>query len=105
MSFARGFTPTFILTIPSGSEDLTAVDNITVDISGVGKHVVKTGESVAVTSATELEVSLSQEDTLAIAGSTVSIQVNWTYPGGSDRWGTNIATVSVDKQLHMEVIG
>lgn len=104
MSFARGFTPTFILTIPEGSEDLTAVENITVSITSQQREIVKTGADVSVASATELQVALTQQESLALAGKEAELMVNWTYPGTELRWGTNTATVLIDKQLHMKVI-
>ena len=104
-SFAPGFTPVFTLTIPEGSEDLLTVENITVDMTSAAYHIVKDGFDVYALSETELEVELTQEESLRMRGTKMELQVNWTYPGTSKRWGTDTALVGIDRQLHMEVIG
>ena len=104
MSFPRGTTPTFILTIPNGSEAFNEVENITVSICSKFNEIVKTGNDVTVISATEIMVTLTQEESFTLAGKEAEIMVNWTYPGTQLRWGTDVANVAVDKQLHMKVI-
>lgn len=60
MSFAPGFSPTLVLTIPEETEDLTAVDEIHVTIEGGGCCIDKNGDAVTVVSATEIEVTLTR---------------------------------------------
>ena len=105
MSFAPGFTPTFVFSIPQNTEDLTAVDAIHVTFSGGGCFVDKSGDDITVLSATELEVTLTQEETLSMWGRTVMVQVNWLYPGTALRWGTDPPlALTVDEQLLREVL-
>lgn len=104
MSFSRGATPTFVLSIPKGYEDFNAVENITVSLTSNGAETVKDGEAVTILSENEIEVTLTQEESLAMRGTTVEIQINWTYPDTELRGCTKICYVSIDRQLHMEVI-
>lgn len=104
MSFPRGATPTFVLTIPEDYEDFTQVENITVDIMSEQQTITKSGEAVTVLSATEIEVTLTQEESLSLRGSSAELQVNWTYPDSALRWSTDIKPVGIDEQLHMAVI-
>lgn len=104
MPFPRGGTPTFLMTIPDGYEDFKEVENITVDIVSGAAHVVKSGENVTVLSAAEIEVTLTQEESLSLAGGIAELQINWTYPDTALRWCTDIVCVTIDRQLHMEVI-
>lgn len=105
MSFSPGFTPTFQLTIPEGAEDLTAVDQIHVTFAGAYCHIDKTGADVIVVSGNEVNVTLTQEETLRMWETPVRVQINWLYPGTSLRWGTELsAPIVLDKQLLREVI-
>lgn len=106
MSFAPGFTPTLVLSIPAETEDLTAVDEIHVTIEGGGCCIDKSGDAVTVVSATEIEVTLDQEETLQLWGGAVTVQINWLYPGTLQRWGTDVSEpVMLDRQLLREEIG
>lgn len=105
MSFSPGFTPSLVLTIPEETEDLTTVDEIHVTIQGSGCCVDKSGAAVVVLSATEIEVTLDQEETLQMWGNSVTVQLNWLYPGSALRWGTDVsAPVTLEQQLLREVI-
>lgn len=105
MSFSPGFTPTLVFTIPEETEDLTAVDEIHVTIKGEGCRVDKRGSDVTVISAREIEVTLTQADTLQMWGSSVIIQLNWLYPGTLQRWGTEVSVpITLDEQLLPEVL-
>ena len=105
MSFAPGFTPTLLLSIPPNTEDLTAVTALHVTIDGGGCRIDKSGEDVIIASATEVEVTLTQEETLSMWGKAVRIQLNWLYPGTALRWGTDPpAEITLDEQLLREVL-
>ena len=104
MSFPRGGSPTFELTVPAETVDFTEVENITVSLLSGAADITKTAPDVTVVSATRIEVTLTQEETLLMTDRHVSIQVNWTYPGTDLRWATQIATVAVDRNLYMKVI-
>ena len=105
MSFAPGFTPTLLLSIPEETEDLSAVTGITVTMECGGYKINKSGSDVLVTSSTEVEVTLTQEETLSMWGRIVRIQLNWLYPGTALRWGTDPpAEITLDEQLLREVL-
>lgn len=105
MSFAPGFTPTLLLSIPPETEDLTAVTELHVTIEGGGCQIDKSGQEVIVASATEAEVTLTQEETLRLWGKKAKIQLNWLYPGTELRWGTDPpAEITLDEQLLREVL-
>ena len=105
MSFSPGFTPTLLLSIPEETEDLTAVDEIHVTIEGGGCRVDKSGDDVTVLSATEIELTLTQAETLQMWGNSVKIQVNWLYTGTLLRWGTKpSAPITLDEQMLPEVL-
>lgn len=105
MSFAPGFTPTLLLSIPADTEDLTAVSDLTVTLECAGRKINKKAPDVLVTSSTEAEVTLTQEETLSMWGNVVRIQLNWLYPGTALRWGTDPpAEITLDEQLLREVL-
>ncbi len=105
MSFSPGFTPTFRLTIPEGSEDLTTVDQIHVTIEGAYCHIDKSGSNITIVSGTEIEVTLTQEETLRMWETAITVQLNWLYPGTLQRWGTDVSEpVMLDRQLLREEI-
>lgn len=105
MPFAPGFTPTLVLSIPEETEDLTAVDEIHVTVEGGGCRIDKSGADVTVLSATEIEFTLTQTETLQMWGRSVTIQINWLYPGTLLRWGTEVsAPITLDEQLLPEVL-
>ena len=106
MSFPRGGTPTFVLRLKNSTEDLTQAETIVVSIVAGYVNIVKTGADITVLSATEIEVFLTQEESLSLCSTTANIMVNWTYPGEIvERWATKKATVEVDEQLYTKAIG
>jgi hypothetical protein len=105
MSFSPGFTPTFRLTIPEGSEDLTTVDQIHVTFEGAYCHIDKSGSDITIVSGTEIEVTLTQEETLRMWETPITAQLNWLYPTTQLRWGTEVSDpIILNKQLLREVI-
>lgn len=93
----RGTTPTFILTLNDSSIDLTQARNVYVSFNQPRINIVKTGEDIVVTK-NEVDVYLSQEDTLKFYAGTVDIQINWIYDDGS-RASTDIVSVNIDPNL------
>ena len=93
----RGTTPTFILKISDASVDLTKVTNIYASFSQNNVKIVKTGEDLVV-APQEVDVYLTQEETLRFVAGTLNIQLNWTYQGGQ-RACTNIVGVNVGINL------
>lgn len=93
----RGTTPTFKLRLKDTSIDLTKADNIYVSFSQKSVRLMKSGEDLEV-NGNEVDVYLTQEDSLKFVDGEVEIQINWTYDDGS-RACTNIVTINVSKNL------
>ena len=102
MGVPRGTTPTLTLELLADDLDLTAAENVYVSISGKLKYLEKTGDDLVIR-AKEIDVYLSQEETLGFSESQVGIQVNWTFPFGR-RCASEIATYSFTKQLLDRVV-
>ena len=102
MSIVRGTTPTFTLTFTEESLDLTTAVNVYVTIDQRGKSITKTEEDLTV-SAKQIEVYLSQEETLSFGVGSIEIQANWTTSGGG-RCASEVATYTLTKQLLSKVI-
>lgn len=93
----RGTTPTFKLRLKDTSIDLTKADNIYVSFSQKSVRLMKSGEDLEV-NGNEVDVYLTQEESLKFVDGEVEIQINWTYDDGS-RACTNIVTINVSKNL------
>lgn len=93
----RGTTPTFKLRLKDTSIDLTKADNIYVSFSQKSVRLMKSGEDLEVNE-NEVDVYLTQEESLKFVDGEVEIQINWTYDDGS-RACTNIVTINVSKNL------
>lgn len=98
----RGTTPTFELRINDESVDLTDADNVYVTFADNGWSLTKTGEDLEV-SANEVDVYLSQEETLSFPKGNIDVQINWTYDDGK-RACTTIAIIKVTKNLLERVL-
>lgn len=98
----RGTTPTFQLTINDESIDLTTADNVYVTFADKGWSLTKTGSDLDVT-AQEVDVYLSQEETLAFPKGNIDVQINWTFDDGK-RACTTIASVKVTRNLIERVL-
>ena len=96
----RGTTPTNTFTVDT---DLTNAVAVYVTYSQ-GKNVIieKSMEDLTITS-TKVEVTLSQEDTLAFSGGAVQIQIRAKFGDGS-AIASNIIMASVDQILKDGVI-
>lgn len=102
MGVPRGTTPTFTLVLDDDELDLTAARNVYVSFSSRDNELEKTGDDIVVR-AKEVDVYLSQEETLAFSELQVGIQVNWTYLNGN-RCASNIAVYTFSKQLLDRVV-
>jgi hypothetical protein len=98
----RGTTPTFQLKINDETVDLTNSDNVYVTFAYMGWSLTKTGEDIDV-SAQQVDVYLSQEETLSFPKGNIDVQINWTFDDGK-RACTTIATVKVTKNLIERVL-
>lgn len=97
----KGTTPTFILTIDDANVDLTeATVYVTFKQDGDGCRglsLTKTGDDITV-SANEVDVYLTQAETLKFQKGQLYIQLNWVYADGS-RACSDIKAIKVDKNL------
>lgn len=92
----RGITPTFTLTLPQ-TVDLTETNNVYATFRQGTNELTKTGDDLTV-SEHEVDVYLTQSETLSFNRGTVLIQLNWTYADGSrgcsevvgQAWGENL---------------
>lgn len=93
----RGTTPTFQLKITDESVDLTEADNVYVTFRTSKGKTTYTGDALEVT-AQEVDVYLTQEQTLAFPVGPADVQINWTYDNGK-RACTNIARIAISENL------
>lgn len=78
----RGATPTFKLTINDESIDLTDATSVYVTFrQPTGISLTKSGTDLEV-AAKEVDVYLSQEETLKFREGELDIQLNWVYSDG-----------------------
>lgn len=99
----KGTTPTFKLTINDDSVNLLDASNIYVTFKQpCGISLTKSGGSLDV-SAKEVDVYLSQEDTLLFVEGPMGIQLNWTYQDGQ-RACSDIVNVAVKPNLYEGVL-
>lgn len=98
----RGTTPTFSLIINDQTLDLTQCLNVYVTFKQRDKALVKTGDDITVT-AQQVDVYLSQEETLSFVAGSLQVQLNWTYIEGR-RACTQIKTIDIGENLLPKVI-
>ena len=98
----RGTTPTFRLYLNDEYVDLTQAVNVYVSFEQKDVLITKTGEDLDITE-NEVDVYLSQAETLKFIKGDVEIQLNWTYLDGR-RACSNIITIEVDKNLIGDVL-
>lgn len=100
----KGTTPTFTLTFPD-DVDLTLANHVYVTFEKGNKELRKTGTDLVVTEH-QIDVFLSQEETLSFPSGDVSLQVNWTYADGgvTKRAASNIVTVNMRTNLEDTVL-
>lgn len=98
----RGTTPTFTLQFPD-TIDLTLAEEFVFTLSQGSAVVEKYGADMTI-SAHSVEVYLEQEDTLKFQMySDAKMQLNWVYSDGS-RGCSKVKTISVEENLHDEVM-
>ena len=79
---AKGTTPTFTFTFPNDSGvDLTQAAHVYVTFKG--EKTIEKSDADLTIAAKQVEVYLTQEETLTLSHGVVSIQINWTYSNGS----------------------
>lgn len=93
----RGTTPIFKLTLDDTTVDLTEAANVYVSFNQPKYSIVKTGEDLDI-SEHEVDVRLSQVETLGFSTGTINVQVNWVYSDGS-RACTDIVSIDVSSNL------
>ena len=93
----RGTTPTFRLILNDEYVDLTQALNVYVSFRQNDFLITKTGEDIDV-SENEVDVYLSQRETLKFKPGNIEIQLNWTYLDGR-RACSNIMVVQVGANL------
>ena len=94
-------TPTFVLTLPQDI-DLGEAAHVYFTLRQNGSVIEKSDTDLNI-DANEVEVYLSQEETLKLSIGTARLQLNWTYANGSRACST-IAAVTVDENLLKAVV-
>lgn len=99
-------TPTITFLLPE-TVDLTLADNIYVTFATkqLRKLLEKTSTELEITAHT-VGVFLTQEETQALTGDVVRVQLNWTYneEGVTKRACSNIVDISIRENLKREII-
>ena len=98
----RGTTPTFRLILDDEYVDLTQAVNVYASFKQKDTLITKSGEDIGIAEG-EVDVYLSQAETLKFIKGDVEIQLNWTYLDGR-RACSNIITIEVDKNLIGDVL-
>lgn len=98
----RATTPTYILTLPDTAEvDLTEMTEVHFTLVQGKSYIID--KIVDPTDSKTVEVTLSQEETLALKDGSAEIQLNW-IDANDKRGATYVQTIRVDKQLLNEVL-
>lgn len=93
----RGTTPTFQLKITDEDVDLTQALNVYATFKQLGIQIDKSGDDIEV-SEKQVDVYLSQSESLQFAEGDIEVQLNWTYADGK-RAATRIKRIPVGKNL------
>lgn len=101
MSIPRGVTPTLTFTFDDDDLDLTQASHVYVTFRG-GMEVTKADDELTVAEK-QIDVYLTQEETLSFRPGSVYVQVNWTYPDGS-RAASDVAIFKFSSQLLDKVV-
>lgn len=98
----RATTPTYILTLPESAEvDLTEMTEVHFTLVQGKNNIID--KIVDPTDSKTVEVTLTQEETLALSDGSAEIQLNW-LDANDKRGATYVQTIRVDKQLLNEVL-
>ena len=98
----RGTTPTFKLTLNDQTVDLTSAQNVYATFVQRDVTLTKKGADLTVAEK-EVDVYLSQAETLMFGSGFLEIQLNWTYQDG-ERACSNIVRISIGDNLLPEVL-
>lgn len=98
----RGTTPTFRLELDTTETDLTQARNVYATFTQGTTVITKTGQDIDILPQ-EVDVYLSQAETLLFQQGKLEIQLNWTYVGGR-RASTDIIYILIGKNLIGRVI-
>jgi len=101
MSVPRGTTPTFTCKFTDENLDLTEANNVYVTFRSRG-IITKSGESLVVR-AKEIDVYLTQKETLSFLEGDVRIQANWTGANGQ-RSASKVVLYPMSEQLLERVV-
>lgn len=101
MAIPRGTTPTFTLTFTEQGLDLTAANHVYVTFKN-GITLTKSDSDLTI-GEKQIDVYLSQEETLAFRNGQTAIQANWTYGDGS-RAASNIVRYTLTDNLLNRVV-
>lgn len=101
MGIPKGTTPTFTLTFSDESLDLTQAAHVYVTFKN-GTTITKADDDLTI-AARQIDVYLSQAETLAFRQGATQIQVNWTYGDGS-RAASEMVSFSFSNNLLDEVL-
>lgn len=100
----QGFTPTFSLTVRDQTIDMTAMTNVYVTLEqGKTKITKSTLNGGLVVTEHQVDVYLSQQETLGFSIGDVDVQLNATLPGGR-RGGSKPFTIKIGKNLERGVL-
>ena len=102
MGVPRATTPTFTLTFTDAALDLTTADKVFVTFRQNEKILTKKDADLTV-SAKQIEVYLTQDETLDFNVGTVEVQANWVYSDDS-RAASEIVSVNITEQLLDKVL-
>lgn len=101
MAIIQGVTPTFTLTLPE-SVDLTVAKGVYATFSQSKTSLTKTADSLTIR-AHEVDVYLTQAETLSFQKGRVMVELNWTYDDGS-RGASEKKGIEWDDNLLQEVL-
>ena len=104
MGIPRGTTPTLTLTFADQSLDLTTAASVFVTFKTQYGTLTKDDSDASLTiAAKQIDVFLSQEETLAFPAEKIEIQANWVYNDGT-RGASDVAYFDFTPQLLESVI-
>lgn len=102
MAIRQGITPTFTLTLQSETLDLTQSENVYCTFKQGASELTKTDEDLTVRES-EVDVYLTQTETLMFNRGFVSVQLNWIYADGSRGCSEIVPVEWADNLLRKEL--
>ena len=97
MGVPRGTTPTLVLTFDDKDLDLREASHVYVTFNVGGAPMTKSDNDLEVDER-QINVYLTQSDTLAFPNGKIKMQANWVYPDGS-RGASDVTSVEFTQQL------